>query len=297
MRKASDNYGLIVIDDKFIGVSLGYDFCAEHEWGIKNLKRIFGIPEPCKENMGVKSRSITKNIDYLCFVEDKVKKVKTAALFTGNKYGEKMDDLPRDLENYKKNIEWNMKWNAEHPDSRHTKDPMVSAWDEGSFGVAVVGDKEVEYLQELRQAFIDVNVVITHINLSPKNPFANSSLSLLIADRIPQESIDAMYAADKEYFDKIDYEEKIGMKKILEKHGNKDGYRGAKYFCACSPKWINYEDAVAREEQKKKYNTKFDIMYWVNYSDDNDNSGWYSVEEIREWMTTKKKLVEIRKGR
>ena len=98
------------------------------------------------------------------------------------------------------------------------------------------------------------------------------------------------------YFDREDYEEKIGMKKIVaEKKHN--GYKGAKYFCACSPKWIDYEDPENREKCKKEMNTKFDIQYWVNYSDDDDNYGYYTVEEIREWLTGTKKLVEIRKGK
>jgi hypothetical protein len=44
-------------------------------------------------------------------------------------------------------------------------------------------------------------------------------------------------------------------------------------FLACSPKWIDYEDSEAREEQKVKMNTKYDIVYWVNYTDSDDNYG------------------------
>ena len=65
---------------------------------------------------------------------------------------------------------------------------------------------------------------------------------------------------------------------------------------ACSPKWICYGDEEAREATKKKMNTQYDIMYWINYSDADDNFGWYTVEEIKEWLTGNKKLVEIRKG-
>ena len=68
------------------------------------------------------------------------------------------------------------------------------------------------------------------------------------------------------------------------------------YYIACSPKWIDYEDAENREAKKKEYHTKYDIMYWVNYSDDDDTHGHFTVEEIKEWLGGKKKLSEIRKA-
>ena len=296
MRKAYNNEGLIVHNDKFIGISLGYDYCAEHEWGIKGINRGFGIPESNKTNMGVESRSIT-TMPKMYLKEETVKKKKFAILFTRG-YSWRDDnnaEVPSELKNYVKDLMWNEDYNNKHV-IKDPKDNILTAWDEKSFAVAVMGDKEVEYLKELHQAFLDNNITIAVVNLRAKNPFAGSSLSLLIKDRIPQETLDLMYRGDKEYYDLHDYEEKIGMKKIIEENGNKDGYKGNKFFCACSPKWIDYNDESAREEAKKKRNTKFNITYWVNYSDNDENYGWYTVEEIREWLTGSKKLIEIRKA-
>jgi len=298
MRKASSDYGLIVIDDKFIGVSLGYDYCAEHEWGIKDLKRLCGMPEASKKNMGIKNRTITQ-CPVLVFKESTVKKKNFAILYSGYKYRtqeESENQLPHDFRNYENDLIWNADWNAKSP-NRDSQDNIQTAWDESSFGVSAMGDTEIGYLKELHEAFKKLNITIAITNLKAKNPFAGSSLCLLITDRIPKEAIDAMYAADKEYYDREDYEEKIGMKKIIEKYGNKNGYNGDKYFMACSPKWINYSDAEEREKWKAKHDTKFDIRYWINYSDDDSNCGYYTVEEIRQWLTTPKlHLVDIRKG-
>lgn len=301
MRRASNDYGIIVIDDKFIGFALGYDYCAEHEWGIKGIRRLCGIPESSKENMGVKSRRITV-CPPLVFKEETLKKQKYAYLYTGQKYNsqeENEKNIPRDLSDYKETFKWRLKWAEEHPDAKRSEkvdDTILTAWDDNGFGVAVIGEKEVEYLKELYQAIQDKNLTIASTNLRAINPFAGTSLCLLITDRIPQETLDAMYMADKEYYDREDYEEKIGMKKIIAKYGNKNGYQGDKYFCACSPNWIDYNSVENREKVKKQKNTVFDIIYWINYSDNDNNYGWYTVEEIREWMTTNKKLVEIRKG-
>jgi hypothetical protein len=299
MRKASQDYGIIIIDDKFIGISLGYDYTAEHEWGIKELRRRFAIPEGTNKNMGIKNRTISKNIDNLVFKKETFKKEKYALLYTGyscRTITESEENIPNDLKNYKEDILWNMEWQKKHPSTtRELKDPITCAWDEGSFGVGVMGEKEVGYLNELYEAFQKSNIAIAHINLMPKNPFCNSSLSLLIADRLPQEELDQMYEADKEHYDREDYEEKIGMTKIKEKYANQNGYGKAKYYMACSAKWIDYNNVEAREIRKKELKTKYDIWYWVNYSDDDDNHGWYTVEEIREWLTGDKKLTEIRK--
>lgn len=306
MRKAYHDYGLIEIDNKFIGVSLGYDHCAEHEWGIKDTKRICGIPESNKDNMGVKSRTITK-CPTLVFRHGSYQGAKHALLFTGSRYNtdeENAKYTPRDFEKYPERIlsdvEWDIKWNRDKRNKnnqREVREPVITAWSDGDFGIAVLGDKETEQLAELYEAFKACNVTIAVTKLHGKNPFAGSSLCLLITDRIPQETVDQMYAADKEFYDREDYEEKIGMKEIISKYGNKNGYHGLHYFMACSPKWINYEDAAAREITKAKNDTEYDIQYWVNYSDDDDNYGWFTVEEIREWLTGNKKLKKIKEER
>ena len=67
MRRGYKEFGIIEENGIFYGISLGWDFCAEHEWGIKGLKRILGINS---DNLGIKGRTITKN-DEVIFIKDK----------------------------------------------------------------------------------------------------------------------------------------------------------------------------------------------------------------------------------
>ena len=298
MRRASCDNGLIIYENKFIGISLGYDYCAEHEWGFKGIKRLVGMPEPSKKLMGVKNRSITICPKNLVFKEETDNNKKYATLITAYiDWNDKIDDrLPNDLQNYKEDFKWNIKWSKDHPDSEE-KDQLITAWDENSFGIVVMGEKEVQYLKELYEAFQNKNITIARLNFGGINPFSNASLSILITDRLPQIALDGFLHADKELYDRKDYEEKIGMKKIIEKYGNKNGYNGDKYFLACSPNWISYDNAEYREKRKAEMKTKYDIIYWINYSDNDNNNGWYTVEEIKKWLTTPKlHLVNIRKG-
>jgi hypothetical protein len=78
------------------------------------------------------------------------------------------------------------------------------------------------------------------------------------------------------------YEMKIGLGKLKEEqqtiYRNSNGTRG-KYWMALSPKWID------SDKLKEQLKTEFDIAYWVNYGDD-DVYGWFSVEQIRQWLST-----------
>lgn len=274
MRKAYKDFGIIEENGVFYGISLGWDFCAEHEWGIKDLKILLGINDT---KLGVDGRAITKN-DEVIFVKDK----KQALLRTkpwGYKDGDKLNDLlSGELYIYSKD------------------DKKIStAWSGSDFGVLVEGKENIQKLEELYNNFKKNNIVIASLK-GVVPVFSNSSLSLLIKDRLPQEALESMYNVDKKAIDLIEYEKEIGVTKLKEKvRGN--GYKGEKYFCACSPRWIDYENKGNREVLKKKLGTKYDIQFWINYSDDDDNYGWYTAEEIIKWLSTPGlKLTQIRKA-
>jgi hypothetical protein len=207
------------------------------------------------------------------------------------------DCIPMDLEDYKKDLQYRKKrYITDPPEEKYMKDFIRTAWSGEGFGIGTIGSEETKYLTELYECFQTNNIVISSLATMPNNPFARAGLAIMIADRVSQDWLDSMYSADKEAYDLAKYVKKIGTAKLLAKYGNKNGYRGDKFFSSCTPRWIDYDNEVDREIEKKKDNTKYDVEYWVNYSDDDDNSGWYTVEEIREWMKGKKKLIEIRKG-
>lgn len=297
MRKATSDYGVIVIDDKFIGFSLGHDYCAEHEWGHKEMKRDFGIPELGSKTLGVKSRSATKHSPNIIFKEETYKRKKFAVLYTGKSYNtfEKcQENTPYDLQNYKEEILWRAKYDEKRKEDKdyEPKDHVMTAWDGGGFGIGVMGVENIAWLKELYDAILKDNLTIAPMNRTPNNPFANASLSVLITDRLPKEFVNAMYNADKEAYDLIEYEKKIGLTKLKEK--TRGEYHSHGYYVACSARWINYQDKAEREKEKKEYHTKFDIMYWVNYSDNDNTHDWFSVEEVKEWLSGKEKLSVIR---
>ncbi len=315
MRKASSGYSIIINEDEFVGISLGSDATSEHEWGIKELKATFGIPESSKKTMGIKSRTVKKCPENLLFKRNG----DSALLWVAYEdwYPKKgiRQEVPSEIANFEEDIAWRQKYyekrkkvverrKEKNPYIPEEMDPIVTAWDGKTFGVGVVGKKEADWLEFLYEQFKKKNIAIAMINIHPNNPFSNASLSLAILDRLPQETLDQMYAVDKKHYDLEDYEKKIGMTKLKEKVKKQrqeksrndphfEPYKSLHYYMACSPRWINYEDEEKREKQKKKNETKYDISYWINYSDDDDNAGWYTVEEIMEWLKGDKKLTEV----
>lgn len=308
MRRATSDYAFIEDEGEFLGISLGADFTSEHEWGIKGMREAFDIPESSKKTMGIKSRTIKKCPETLLFKRDGDSAVLWVAFENWN--GTVVKELPSEIANFKKDIEWEREWyerrmkESEKSKKKDKyipkkKDPMVTAWDSNTFGVAVVGEPFCDWLEFLYEQFKKKNVAIAMMNLHPGNPFSNASLTLAVLDRLPVEVTDMMYAADKEHYDLKDYEKKIGMvklkEKVLKQRRERGGnmYKDLHYYMACSPRWIDYEDKEEREKQKKEKGTKYDIMYWINYADDDDIAGWYTVEVIKKWLTGKKKLSEV----
>ena len=276
MRESFYNQSLIIENETFYGISLGYDYCAEHEWGINGIIRKFGIDT---NKMGVDGRKINKGFVY--YAEDKKSCVLTSYLPYNIK--EKKDDkyTPKELIPH-------------FLQKRDTTKNILTAWDEKDFCIISSNKDDFKYIKELYDAFLGNDILITFIN-SEIPVFSKTSLSLLIVSKVPEKLKEDMYFVDKKHNDLVEYEKEIGITELKEKTRN--GYKSEKYFCACSPSWINYEDAEAREISKKRLNTKYDIQFWINYSDDDNNFGWYNAEDIIKWLSTPGlKLTEISKG-
>ena len=269
MRKAYHNVSIVRNEEKdnqLIGVSLGYDFCAEHEWGIKGIKREFGIDN---SKIGIDARTITKG-SVLYKEKGDIALLRNGSNFSVSyhKLGEKDFDecLPYDLKNFREDKE------------------IHSAWGEDDF--CVIGP--IEIIKKLKEAFENKNICFATINDLPA--FGGTSLCILIKDSIPQEAIDQMAYVDNKGLDLVKYEEKIGITKLkektyLSKYDKNFDESKHKYWMALSPSWINYKNQTPETKEKKE--TEYDIVYWVNYGDD-ETYGWFTVEQIKQWLENPK---------
>lgn len=211
MRTSYGNKILLADDGGFLGVSLGADYCAEHEWGIEPMRSAFGIQTQLK---GVEKRRVTTTPDTLIWVTDP--KTKMEGIFwTKYKY------------------EWTKpeEYLYNHSSGRDSNLP-VSGWGKEDFLVASDKPEQIEKLKELFEAFKRQDVAIW---LGGGGVFSNSGLCFGIVSRFPADlakkwqDIDEETEAVQKAFDAS------GIEEILKKAGKR-------YF-ALSPRRDNSKEA------------------------------------------------------
>lgn len=263
MRAGLQDATFILDEDKLVGVNLGWDYCSEHEWGIKGIRRGFGMPEaPSKDCLGFSARSIHTCPNDLKLVE---KGNKTYLVY--NRWWSSGDD---DVASRCESMII-----RDHYDK---KKELLCAWSEDSFGVRTVGKEGREHLRKLYDAFRKTNVVI-FLGGGGGNPFANSGLTLCIYTMLPAEAVEAARESDKDQIRLDKAAEDTGVKaRLLAIQSADKSSRWSKRcsFFALSPRWV-------REDIKKR--TKYKIMFWLNpRQQDRNNSGWFTVEELDQWI-------------
>ncbi len=196
-----DRLTMLDDDGNLIGFCLGWDFTAEHEWGISRIERNFGIRGRNREVLGVEARQITT--DGPLYLDDYVH-----VLISNNYFKPKhIDSYVRDLPLY-------------------GKDEMASAWSESDFGIRLKEDPN-GHLKELSEAFSRKDIAIW-LGGGGK-PFSNAGLVIAIVSRVPEEHREIMRQADEDHFKLFDAAEATGIEKRL-KAADKE------WFCL-SPRW------------------------------------------------------------
>lgn len=276
----------VIRDDegRVVVVSLGADFCAEHEWGIKGLRRAFGIPtEVTRENAGLDYRKIRQVPqpsslgelyvhDFESKAWDRSKKksvpVKGHALLYYHRVDnpewseEYINKIPGELTPYEANFEFS------------------SAWSESDFGLLANSQnpRNVESVDRLLLAFKDLDVAVW---LGGGGVFQNAGLCLGIVSRMDQSIFEQWKAVD---LDGIALKEAATATGIEEKLKE----AGRRYF-ALSPRW-NHEMNGGKSE------TKHPVMFWLNpMEQDKYSYGWFSVEDLELWAEGKGPVVELRR--
>lgn len=241
-------------DQTLMGLLLGYDYCAEHEWGIKGLERTFGIPGVSPDLVGLPARTITKvPPEYLIRTDKKAKTITLAPVRTWN------DDVPL----------VNREYVAERELGQiYGNDPFAAAWNEKQFGVRMrLADSEI--LTQIHTALQNCDLAI--FRMAKSGPFGGSGLALVIPSRVPDVHLKTMADGDLD---------QLALKAAVEATGILQRLKeaGCEYF-ACSPRWAD--------------NTKTEINFWLNpMGQDRHNYGWMTVADLDDWIQGKGKVVK-----
>lgn len=277
MRRGRDNGFLYDTDGTtLIGVDLGSDHVSEHEWGIKGTQDSFGIQFTDNAKLGLEKRSITKLPPSPDFTL--VKKKNVAVL-----YFRHVGYVPSG-----KSAETEQADSIKHAITQreltlYDDHTLATAWDEDSFGVHATDPKQIAALEEIYEAFQRKDGAIWLGGGG--NPFQNAGLVLAIVSRVPKDKAEGMRAVDEDRIKLLASAANTKLEAQLKAAG--------KSWFALSPRW-----AADTEFAKEKDKTAYDVVFWLNPREqDIHNSGWFTVEQLRQWAENKGPVMGGRRER
>ena len=256
------NASLIYHEAKFVGINLGADFCAEHEWGIKGIEEAFGLQT---DMMGIQRYQNT-------FVPGNTPSFSKPYMLITTKFTDRK--MPLVGLYFNAEYFWNdtpIKKFLPLP-IKHTEDEICAAWDSKSFGI-VVHKNYAWIIDELMNAIQNHDLAI---GLGPSGPFKNGGLKLMIVSKIPQGVKDTILAEHEDYANLMKAVKKTNIEDYLAKHG--------KGYYALSPQWYSPTFKPNNRELK----TKHKVVFFLNPREQSKYKvGWYTVEELKDWANDK----------
>ena len=270
MRRANDA-SLLKDGDKLIGINLGADFCAEHEWGIKGLRQAFGMKDT---GYGLEKRTMQKlpqarNYDTMQMVSgvNLVETKKETILIVG------VGTIPKDIKELYRCFQL----------GRYENDALHTSWDETSFGINAQKKEDREAVRTIYAAMQKNDVAIW---LGGGGVFQNAGLVVAIASAIPTEKVKTLYDADVDRENLVKAAAKTGIEERLKKAGKK--------WFALSPSWLP-ENMVTVNGPRKSVHP---VMFWLNpYEQHIHDCGWFTVEELDLWVNNQGPCMKQGKGK
>lgn len=275
MRRATQDMMWIADDSgNVIGISLGADFCAEHEHGVKNLRAYTGTPlntfsmvgmesylkmdrdARSKMVLGIDSLATTVSpkmtyVEYLLPNKKTKKKIRAAYLHMSTH--DTAYTKPSDNEaNF-----YSLPGDSDY--EKYGKD-MVTSWSEDGFIVHVLGEDNIKHLRSLYKAFNDCNIIFGGA-VSAWNRKSGRGLSFGFKDAMTDEFKDSLLASDLDKIKLYEHIESLGIIKKLEEAGKR-------WYCLAPQV---FDDGT--------------LKFFLNPQEQRENkSGWYTVKDLEDWI-------------
>lgn len=276
MRRAYSEVGFIQDGQTLQGFSLGFDFCAEHEYGMPSIMEELGIALPTYP-FGIQDRTMTVVPERLVFKhydwkpkDRRFKKTVPAALLFmyPSLYWHDLDneDAPSLVHRFDTELYIG-------PDSKRNYDPqrhdIACSWSGRSgFCIHVRGAENVALLEQLHAAFLRKDIAL---GLGRMVGFSRSAPALVIASKVSAEARASVEETDRAYRVLHEAVEATGIKQELQ--AAKCGFYGF------SPQWMDGEGS--------------DIAVYLNPTNQSHNaSGWFTIDELRQWAKGKGPVVD-----
>lgn len=273
MRRATRDTAILTEGKDFVGWNLGYDGCAEHEWGIRPLARSLGMEYP-RVGLGLNARKITA-APFVLFRERKLRLKRVRGLDTPSPASIPAATLLVTSDDWffnsvtsseKTFVERLVKGEAAlhflpgDPDYKESRHAAVAAWGEHGFVLNVIGERNVACLKKLADAFQRFDIVIDQ---NGRGFGGRGGLAVVILSAVSQRVAEEVLASDIAHKQLLDAVAATGIEGRLTAAG-----RG---WYALMPRWWGEDDQRV-------------LKFFLNPREQRRfNHGWFTVAELDEW--------------
>jgi hypothetical protein len=265
---------LVEVDGNVIGIALGADFTAEHEWGIKDMLNQFNC-----DSISLKDKVYKAKKTFL------LGNLRVANISTGirtNKDSSKLKIhkekgrvyLYMDTNHYlgsEKSLAQYFDWYMYDRDT-----DIQGAWCDSDFVARTTNKEIVNVFEDLVAAEAENDLFI---GMFPE--LMRNGLLIVRASSIPEESKESIIQKQKNEIECYSRMFDSGIEKILEKAGKK--------FFALSPS-ITSEKGMKTAYDEYPPDT---LIFWLNpYDQQKYSHGYYTVEDLKDWAQDKGAVIE-----
>jgi hypothetical protein len=263
------------------GILLEASYCAEQEQGIRPLNQLLRVQDLNPEVQGrdyqgpwgLSLRRVTQYAENQTYFKHVPKKGRALARWTlciqteAHIQGGYMGDIPH--------------WDKLPKPWEKEPFPSQAAWDDAGFLCTSNDPQMGALLTELHEALKNPSekAIALWLGGAGNNPFARNGICLGLVDKIDPEQLQVAEDADKGRFELYWKAHDTGIPALIDK----------KRYYALAPggRLKNRINPNAKGEDRKTpdvVETAYDIMFFLNPRDQqNHNSGWFTVEELRAW--------------
>lgn len=261
-----------------VGIDLGADYCAEHEWGIDKMKSKFQIKSQqlkdspwgtwWKEVLEIRKNKTPR----LFGIESRMINHVPENLIRGE---HKIKHDEKSITSYYICLAYHRPW-AEEPIK--VGDQYLGGWLNDKGFNSYWGEEAFfftspnkERIDEMWNAFQNKDIALF---LGGGGPFQNAGLTFLIASKLDKSYVEQMHDADKDHWELLNAAVDTGIYQKLEKADCG--------FYACKPSWKNKKGG--------------ELQFWLNPADQQNNEhGWYTVKDLEDWTKGKGKIPQKQK--
>ena len=258
MKKAYHYTSWRLNGEEFCGVNFGYDFCAEHEIGITGIREAFGIKVYSGSEIVKSIKKIFGVLKPDFGINARLITQKPPTLH----FNQKGHFCVIYYSSFKLSDEYfsegikSLSWEMSKPNGKD----LVTFWGDNGFMLVTTNE---EYYQKLKKGFFDMNIAIFTAG--------RNGLVICLPDKLDDVTKTEMYASDLNAWELRKMSEESGIEKELAK--------AKKEYLVLKPGWKN----PAKKE----------MWFFLNPVDQRRyNHGWYTVEELRQWIADKGPIVK-----